>query len=164
MTRVRPEQVEFVPGQYDELLARMSAMAATGAGWVNLRPIVEHQHQPDPPGPFAIFGGSAHKIPTVTWVPGKRSADGTVKRTTVGLQHSSGPRVVARLRELGLAMPDGWRVTQDHPRRGLVALVPADADDAVTVDWLVRAATVVCAVPVTGRWSGSFHGGSGGGR
>ena len=159
-----PASVEFVVGEYDVLVGPMAAMAATGIGWVNARPIVDEEHQPEAPGPFAIFGGSIHKIPTATWVPGKHGADGTVKPTSVGLQHSSGPRVVARLRELGLPMPDGWRITQDHPRRGLVALVPVEASDADTVDWLVRAATVVSAVPVTGRWSGSIHAGSGGGQ
>lgn len=160
MTRAQPEEVVFVPGDLEAVTAKLSAMATSGVGWVNLRPIVEPQHQPDPPGPFAIFGGSAHKIPTATWLAGKRLPDGTRKPVTVGLQHSSGPRVVARLRELGHAVPDGWRVTQDHPRRGLVAKVPVDEEPGETVAWLVGAAGLVCAVPVTGRWSGSFHAGS----
>jgi predicted phage tail protein len=56
-------------------------------------------------------------------------------------------------------LPDGWRITQDHPRRGLVAQVPADADDRAVMDWLLGAAVLVCAVPVTGRWTASVHAG-----
>lgn len=157
MSRARPELIELVPGEYGSLLLRMDKLATAGSGWMNFRPVIAQEHQPDPPGPFAIFGGSAHKVPTATWVPGKHVADGTVKQTTVGLQHSSGPRVVARLRELELPLPEEWRVSQDHPRRGLVVWVPADADNAVTLDWLVKAASAVCAVPTTGRWSVSLY-------
>jgi len=92
-------------------------------------------------------------------MPGRHAPNGTVKATTVGLQHASGPRVAVRLRDLGAPLPDGWRITQDHPRRGLVAQVPADADDRAVIDWLLRAAVLVCTVPVTGRWSAAVHAG-----
>ena len=81
-------------------------------------------------------------------MPGRRAPNGTAKPTTVGLQHASGPRVAWRLRDLGCPLPDGWRITQDHPRRGLVAQVPADADNRAVIDWLLRAATLVCTVPI----------------
>jgi hypothetical protein len=48
-------------------------------------------------------------------------------------------------------------VTQDHPRRGLVAEVPADADNAAVIDWLLQAATAVCQVEATGRWRAAVH-------
>ena len=158
--RPRPDQLDFVTGELDGLRDRMTDLAATGTGWVNIRPVIDPDDEPPPPGLFAIFGGSVHKVPTATWMPGKRVANGTAKPTTVGLQHAAGPRVVAKLAGLGLPLPDGWRVTQDHPRRGLVAHVPPDASPAVTMDWLVRAASVVCAVPITGRWTASIHAGT----
>ena len=101
-------------------------MAATGTGWINVEPIIEEEHEPPAPGPFAFLGGSTHQVPTVTWMPGKRLANGTTRPTTIGLQHASGPHLAWKLADLGLPLPEGWRVTQDHPRRGLVALVPAD--------------------------------------
>lgn len=162
MTRARPEDIEFTPGDVDELLDRMAAIKAAGVGWVNLRPVIDREHEPPAPGPLAIFGGSPHKVPVATWIPGKQAPDGAVKPTTVGLQHSSGPRVVARLRDLGLPLPEGWKVTQDHPRRGLVARLSADSSDssdAEALDWLVRAGTALCAVPATGRWRASLHAG-----
>jgi hypothetical protein len=159
MTRSRPLELEFVAHDDPGLLARMAEATATGVGWINVQPVIDEEYEPPGPGPFAFLGGSTHKVPTITWMPGRHAPNGSVKPTTVGLQHASGPRVGARLRDLGAPLPDGWRITQDHPRRGLVAQVPADADDRAVIDWLLRAAVLVCAVPVTGRWTASVHAG-----
>jgi hypothetical protein len=124
-----------------------------------VEPIIDEEHEPPGPGPFAFLGGSTHKVPTATWMPGKRQSAGATKPTTVGLQHAAGPHLAWKLRDLGLPVPDGWRITQDHPRRGLVALVPADADNAAVMGWLLQAATAACTVPSTGRWRASVHAG-----
>jgi hypothetical protein len=152
MTRSRPEEIEFLPGQLGPVLTHMEALTEAASGWINVRPIIEAEHQPPPPGPLSIFGGSIHKVPTATWMPGKVERSGSIGSTRIGLQHAGGPRVVIKLRELGLAVPEGWRVVQDHPRRGLVAKLPAGADDAAVLDWLIRAAAALCTVPATGRW------------
>jgi hypothetical protein len=157
MTRARPVELEFVANDDPELLAHMAMVEAGGTGWINVEPVIAEEHEPPQPGPFAFLGGSTHKIPTVTWMPGKRLPDGAAKPTAVGLQHAAGPRVAWKLRDLGLPLPAGWRITQDHPRRGLVALVPAETDNSVVIDWLLRAALVVCTVPSTGRWLASIH-------
>ncbi len=157
MTRSRPVELEFTAPDDPALLAELDAIAEAGTGWVNIRPVVDEEHQPPPPGPFAFLGGSTHKVPTVTWLPGRIAPDGSRKPTTVGLLHAAGTRVALRLRELGLPVPDGWRITQDHPRRGLVALVPAEEEPAAVVGWLLRAAAAVCTVETTGRWSAAIH-------
>ena len=159
MTRSRPHEFEFTEHDDPGCWPAMAEVAARGTGWINVMPVIEEEHEPPPPGPFAFLGGSTHHVPTVTWMPGKRGADGTAQPTTVGLQHASGPRVAWRLRDLGSPLPEGWRVTQDHPRRGLVAQVPADADSRMVIGWLLRAATLVCEVPSTGRWTASVHAG-----
>ncbi len=159
MTRARPVELEFVAPDDPELLARMSEVAASGTGWINVKPVVDEEHVPPAPGPFAFLGGSTHQVPTVTWMPGRRAGNGVRKPTTVGLQHAAGPRIAWKLRDIGMPLPEGWRVTQDHPRRGLVALVPADADDRDVMGWLLAAATFACAVPTTGRWTASIHAG-----
>ncbi len=159
MTRARPAELEFVARDDPELLAYMSSIEAGGTGWINVEPLIAEDQEPPPPGPFAFLGGSTHKVPIVTWMPGKRAGDGTVKPTTVGLQHATGPRVASRLRDLGLPLPEGWRITQDHPRRGLVAMVPGEEDNAAVVNWLLLAATALCQVPSTGRWLASVHAG-----
>ncbi len=159
MTRARPVEFRFAAPDEPELLARMADVSAARTGWINLQPLVDEEHEPPEPGPFAFLGGSTHKVPVATWMPGRLAADGTAKPTTVGLQHAAGPRLAAKLRDAGLPLPDGWRITQDHPRRGLVALVPADADDAMVMAWLLEAATFASTVPTTGRWTASVHAG-----
>jgi hypothetical protein len=151
--------LEFGAPDDPELLAQMAKISSTRTGWINVEPVIEEEHEPPGPGPFAFLGGSTHKVPIVTWMPGKLLANGTPKPTTVGLQHATGPRLALKLRDVGLALPEGWRITQDHPRRGLVAMVPADADDAVVMDWLLRSATFASMVPTTGRWMASVHAG-----
>lgn len=159
MSRTRPVEVELQAADDPALLTHLREVGVERTGWINLTPIVDEEHAPPPPGPFAFLGGSTHKVPTATWMPGRRVANGTVKPTTVGLQHAVGPHLTWKLRDAGLPVPDGWRVTQDHPRRGFVAQVPSDADDRAVIDWLLRAATFACAVPTTGRWSASVHAG-----
>ncbi len=159
MTRSRPVRFEFVAHDDPELMAQMARVAATGTGWINVDPIIEEEHEPPAPGPFAFLGGSTHQVPTVTWMPGKRLANGTTRSTTIGLQHASGPHLAWKLADLGLPLPEGWRVTQDHPRRGLVAMVPADVAPRTVMDWLLGLAAAVCTVPATGRWEASVHAG-----
>ena len=159
MTRDRPVGFEFVAHDDPELMAHMARVAATGTGWINVDPVIEEEYEPPAPGPFAFLGGSTHQVPTVTWLPGKHLPNGTTRPTSVGVQHAAGPHLAWKLGDLGLPLPRGWRVTQDHPRRGLVALVPADTPHRDVMDWLLRLAAAVCAVPATGRWEASVHAG-----
>jgi hypothetical protein len=159
VTRSRPSELEFVAADDPELLARMSELEARGAGWINIEPVIEEEYEPAPPGPFAFLGGSTHKVTTATWLPGRHQPGGQTKPTTIGLQHAAGPHVARRLRDLGLPLLDGWRITQDHPRRGLVVLVPAEADNGSVMSWLLQASTAACTVPTTGRWRASVHDG-----
>jgi hypothetical protein len=142
-----------------ELLGQVAEVQSRGTGWINIEPVIDEEYEPAPPGPFAFLGGSTHKVPTITWMPGKHQPGGAVKPTTIGLQHAAGPHLARTLRDLGLPLPDGWRITQDHPRRGLVALVPADADNRAVMSWLLEAGAAACTVPTTGRWRASVHAG-----
>ena len=164
MTRSRPEEIEFLPDDAGAVLSHMAAVTTAASGWINIRPIIDAEHEAPPPGPLAIFGRSIHKVPTATWMPGKVERSGSVGVTRIGLQHSSGARVAAQLRDLDLALPEGWRVVQDHPRRGLVAKLPPGSVDAEVLDWLIRAAGTLCAVPHTGRWRAEIFAATGGER
>ena len=161
MTRRAPTVFEFTARDDPELLSELAEVARSGTGWINLEPVIDAEFEPPGPGPFAFLGGSIHKVPVATWLPGRRLPDGTARETSLGLQHAAGPRVARRLRDLGLAVPEGWRITQDHPRRGLVVAVPATVEPATAVAWLLSAAEAVCQVPATGRWRASVHVGIG---
>lgn len=161
MSRSRPQEIEFVAADDPELMGRVVALAVGGTGWVNIEPIIDEEYEPPPPGPFAFLGGSTHKVPLVTWVPGRRQPDGSARPSTIGVQHAAGPRLAWRLRSEGPAVPEGWRITQDHPRRGLVISVPALSDPATVVAWLLEVAERVCQVRMTGRWRALIHTGTG---
>lgn len=54
-------------------------------------------------------------------------------------------------------MPEGWRVVQDNPRRGLVVQVPETAAHTTVLDWLLRAAAELTTVDLTGTWRARIH-------
>jgi hypothetical protein len=54
-------------------------------------------------------------------------------------------------------VPEGWRVEQDHPRRGLIVRPPADAHAAAVMQWAMEAALALALVPVTGSWMAEVH-------
>jgi hypothetical protein len=78
--------------------------------------------------------------------------------TQVGIQHGAGPKVVGVLRNLGEPVPDGWRVTQDHSRRGLVAMVPNGTASETVLDWLLRAGTALAShLQLAGWWRAAIY-------
>ncbi|HEY1633266.1 MAG TPA: hypothetical protein VGF64_00800, partial [Acidimicrobiales bacterium] len=100
---------------------------------------------------FGIFSASGPAVPICTWMPGKWRGERR-DPVSIGVQHAAGPRAVARLGSVGVEIPAGWRVRQDHPRRGLVVMVPAEQDHDTTLSWLLRAGAGLSLVPLTGTW------------
>jgi len=151
-----PDEVTFGADDTSEVVARMRRMAADHDGWVNISPVLPEGVEPPRQGLLAFMGARGPEALLATWIPGKPKGDG-FEPTTVGLQHSAGKRVLARLAEGGLPIPQGLRVTQDHPARGVVAVVDDDADLDEVVGWLVAAAHRVATTPLTGRWQATFY-------
>jgi hypothetical protein len=150
-----PEYLEFEPDARAEVVARMEAIAGDRAGrggWINLHPAVDDDTEvPEGSSLFGLFSATGPAVPICTWMPGRWRGD-TRDPVSIGVQHAAGPRAVARLGALGVDVPEGWRVRQDHPRRGLVILVPADQDEDSTLRWLLRAGAALSAVALTGTW------------
>ena len=98
-----------------------------------------------------MLSGRGPATPELSWVPGE---PGGRRREplSVGIRHGAGPKAKARLAEAGVAVPDGWYVVQDNPRRGLVAQVPGTHTDTEVLEWLLRAAAVLATVPLSGDW------------
>jgi hypothetical protein len=132
--------VVFAPDDLDEVLATLRP-----GGWVNLQPEVDTDAEPPsrPSGLFALFGARGPAVPFCTWHAGERA---------VGIQHAAGPKLAPRI-----DVPVGWRVVQDHPKRGLVVRVTPDTTDADAITWLVRTATPLCQLPMLGRWVAEVH-------
>ncbi|HEY5252792.1 MAG TPA: hypothetical protein VIJ09_14070 [Acidimicrobiales bacterium] len=160
MRRVRTGPVEafvFTPDDPSVVLAHMDRLGAAHKGWINFNPGVLEEDVPAPRGGLGpIFGGTVHEIPICTWVPGGMGRKG-VERDSLGIQHNTGTKVVARLATLDLALPAGWRWQQDHPRRGLVVRVPTDVTHAVQLSWLLTAGAALSKVPLTGDWEAQIR-------
>jgi hypothetical protein len=138
------------------LLAAMATIRSTERrGWVNLLPGVRPEDVPPPPSALvALFAPPLPEATVGTWVPARRPGR---EPDRVGIQHASGPDAIARLAARGLAPPPGWRVLQDHVRRGLVLALPEDEALEVVARWLLDAGAALCTLPLTGDWRVEVH-------
>ncbi len=137
------------------VLERMAELA-DGSGWMVFDAAVAEDDVPPPAAFGGLFTAKGPAVPELSWVPG---APGRHRREplAVGIRHGAGPKAKLRLAEAGVPVPDGWYVIQDNPRRGFVAQVPDTVPDADVLDWLLRAAAVLAAVPLSGDWRVMIH-------
>jgi hypothetical protein len=153
----KPREVKRIDFSVDELttvIASMEGLAVAGDGWINLLPkINDDDERPPPLGFYALFSGGGTSVTVCTWVPANREHRGR-NQPSIGITHATGRRVVAQLGSLGLPVPATWFVEQDHPRRGLVIRVPADAPNEEVLTWVLRATEVLRAAgPIRGWWA-----------
>jgi hypothetical protein len=152
---IDPLDFEFHEDARAPVVEHMVVIASEGRGWVNLSPglDLDPTEAPAPQSVLsAIFSSRGPTVPLATWTP----AQGR-DLSTVGIQHGEGPKAASLLAELGTPVPEGWRLLQDHPKRGLVVALPPEASaspeglDRVLV-WLLRATGALCSWPRTGEW------------
>jgi hypothetical protein len=127
-------------------------------GWINLLPgVPEDEVEAVPRGIFSAFFGNAQApVSMCTWMPAG-SARARAGEQTVGVLHPRGRYAVSQLDRLGVPVPSGWRVSQDHARRGLI-LHPGPAARAPDVlEWMLRAGAALAVVPLTGAWQARVH-------
>ena len=147
-----PEQIDFALNDRAAVLDRMTRLTEAKKGWINLSPAVDEDDEPPPRSSTfgGLFSARGPDVPLCTWVPGPP--------VEVGIQHGAGSKAVQVLRELGEPVPDGWRVTQDHSRRGLVAVVPDGTPHERVLDWLLRAGTALARdLKLAGWWRAAFY-------
>jgi hypothetical protein len=148
-----PLVIEFDEKYRTPVVARMATMTASRQGWINLTPGLDVDVAPPQRSALVnLFGARGPDVPLATWTP---PAKGDREASTVGIHHGQGPRIANHLAEAGFPVPDGWRLLQDHPKRGIVCAVPATTDETeldALLDWLLRATGVLCPVPRTGEW------------
>lgn len=154
-----PDYLEFSVSEVEPVVAVMDRMTAAHEGWLNFEPAIEADAVPDEPGFFALFSGKGPSVPLATWTPPSAPGARRVEPAMVGLQHGAGSRARQVLVGSGHNYPEGWRVTQDHARKGLVVAVPPSASSGEVLGWLLRAAAVMSSVPLTGRWRAAIYGG-----
>lgn len=142
------------------VLDQMRDMTTAGQGWINLEPEVPEDAEVPGVGLFSFMSARGPSIPLCTWVPEGRGRREKRRPPSLGVQHPSGVKAAARLAERGLPLPAGWRVTQDHPKRGLVvsaATAESGADEAAMLEWLLRAGELLSVVAPTGMWNAAVY-------
>ena len=142
-----------------EVVDAMSDLVTELAGWVTFEPPLDADAPPPVrPSWLDVFSARGPVIPDASWVPGERKGD-RVTPLSIGLRHPSGGRAIPRLIEAGRAVPDGWRMVADRPKRGLVleARPGADVDADATLDWMFEALAALTPMPLTGLWRATFH-------
>lgn len=155
--REPPEVIEFQPADPHVVIAAMDALNAAQHGWITLQPGIRPEDTPPERSILgALFSGTGPPVPVCTWVAPEASQK--PPHAEVGILHQAGPKVVRRLRDGGIDIPEGWVVLADHPRRGLVVAVHPDSAHGDVLDWLLRAGAALTRVPLTGTWQASVHG------
>jgi hypothetical protein len=153
----QPEHLEFNETDPSPVLAHFAELAVAGAGWINLEPGYDSEDAPPARSLLGqAFSSRGPDIPLCTWVPRQRHRHSTEPQT-VGVHHGAGGKAVDRLAAAGIEVPAGWRVVQDHTRRGLVIAVPDDVPHTAIVEWLVEAGTALCPIPLSGWWRAAIH-------
>lgn len=150
--------VEFDADRLGEVVAAMDAMAEAREGWVNFEPAVREEDAPTDGGVFSLFSGRGPAIPLGTWTPSPAPRRGRTEPAMIGLQHPSGGKAKPFLERVGHPVPEGWPVTQDYAKKGLVVALPPGTDHEEIVRWLLRAAALLSTVPLTGEWRAALYG------
>jgi len=153
------EQIEFDSGTQGRVVASMEKLARAGDGWINLLPGVEEEDvgEPRQVSVFsALFGTAQAPVTMTTWMPPRGGRGGSTE-VNLGIMHPKGRHAVEQLRSEGVEVPAGWRVRQDHPRRGLIVLVPVSAPHKMVLDWALRAGSALTAVELTGSWQARVY-------
>lgn len=151
------EEFEFTPSATETVVEWMGYLAEMHDGWVNLLPGVPEEEVDEPPRTAftALFGTAEPPVSMCTWMPARQGHDRD--GATVGIVHPKGRHAASQLSEAGVPVPPGWRVGQDHPRRGLIVRPPAGEPHARVLDWVLRAGTALAAVPLTGTWKATVY-------
>jgi hypothetical protein len=147
-------EIVFTPADTSRVVGEMARLAVAHDGWVNLLPGVpgDEVEGPGKPTVFStLFGGTASPVTMTTWLPAKAGRAGTGE-ATVGIMHPRGKRAVTQLSQMGIPLPEGWRVRQDHNRRGLILLAPEAFPLDALVDWILRAGAALATTELTGSW------------
>jgi hypothetical protein len=151
------EVIEFRPPDHEAIVAAMHDLATARRGWITLQPGVRQEDAPPARSALGgLFTGTGPPVPVGTWVAPEPSQK--PPHAELGLLHQGGPKVVRKLSEAGLEVPGHWVVLADHPKRGLVIAVHPESPHVEVLDWLLRAATLLTRVPLTGAWQASIHG------
>lgn len=153
MSRTSPTRIGFRRERREALDRAVARLAERGAGWLNVEPDPDDV---DPRGAVkpSVFSGRGRAVPLGTFVAG-----GSGTEHQLGLEHGAGRHAAKQLQEAGVAFPDGARLVQDHPRRGLIIAVPHGTAAAAVSTLLLQMAAELTMVPLGDRWIADVYDG-----
>lgn len=155
----QPRHLEFDLDHLAEVVEVMGRMVDARRGWINVEPAVNLDDAPTPnAGFFSMFSGRGPALPFGTWTPpSPPRRSGSSEPAMVGLQHPAGSKAKPVLERVGHPIPEGWRLTQDAARKGLVLAVPGTAVHDEVLRWLLVAGAHLCPIRLTGTWRASVY-------
>lgn len=153
-----PRYVEFDADRLGEVVSVMEAMTQQQEGWINLEPAIPVEDVPPPGGGlFSIFSGRGPAVPLATWTAPSTPRRGRPEPALIGLQHPAGGKAKPLLEQFDHPVPEGWPVTQDYVKKGMVIAVPPTAAHEDVLRWLLQAATLLSGVRLTGQWRAAVY-------
>ena len=154
MARSRPTP-QVIAHDPAALAAIMDDMAAAGRGWVNVLPeIPVDVPVPETPNALAVFSKRGPVVPLGTWTPpaASKGEGRSGPPTEIGIQHGAAKRAKDALDGTDGAIPEGWRVLSDNPRRGVVVVPPQGTSTLAQATWLLAALAAICIPPQSGNF------------
>lgn len=148
--------IEFDAVTPAEVVTWMLRLDGDHQGWINIQPGVPDRVLERSPTPLSLFHRRPRELTLATWAAGALRRGGPVG-PTVGILHGRPDRMRTILSTAGLAVPPGWKVLSDRVASGFVARLPAGADPAEVVVWLMQAVEAVSPVPVLQTWRAVVH-------
>ena len=139
------------PDEVRSVVAATERHRQSGQGWVNLAPDFGDDG-PRPPKP-SWFSGRGPILPMVSLVPGKPTSNASGRPLMVGIEHGAGPTAIAKVTQAGLVLQPGWRVRQDHGRRGIVVEVAPASPVEPVLRWALAAAGELCSLRLPDVWA-----------
>jgi len=132
------------------VVEEMRSLTERPDGWINIEPTIRDDVDLTPRSPLAAFlANRGPVLPFATWIPGPVA--------TLGIEHSTGPKVAARLADNGVVIPNAWPIKQDHPRRGLVVELPDELTPEAVLELVLDAGTALVELPIDTIWSAVIH-------
>lgn len=132
----------------DVATSLFAEVLAVKSSWCNLE--FESLDDDETPAESALFGFLAARGPANPLATIMASSNGRRPQPAqIGIQHRAGTKAAVQLVDEALFLPDGVRVAQDHPRRGLVLEWPESADVQALAAWLFPAMRILGRAPTT---------------
>jgi len=120
-----------IGGIVDEMIG--FAADADGRRWLNVVPDANEDEIHTGSAMWKVFSSRGPVVPKLTWFP-SHEYRGKREHAQVGVAHATGRDAVERLTEAGVVTPDGWHLTQDHQKRGIIFVLEdaAPAESVIT--------------------------------